>query len=265
MIEIVNNYRVIRLPDSQSQYYNDVVNNFNEFFDAVESNGMIDYSKPAIHTLRNWPFPVMLPSFCEPIESLQEYINHAKLQEGGVAIDGGGFAGITAMMMMNAVGESGTVICLEPDSVNAECIEYNFSKYKEMYGYCPTLVKKALWNNDGTLVFSQESAMGSSAVDIVGARANTINVDSITLSTLAADLDKVDYLKMDIEGAEIKAIEDRQFFNKFKPRVSIETHNAFGGMTTEGIKRYLTQYGYSFKEIRQFASPYSLIHAEYSQ
>jgi FkbM family methyltransferase len=69
--------------------------------------------------------------------------------------------------------------------------------------------------------------MGSSAVSIVGEHRGTISqVSSFTLNTIAKkyNLQKIDFIKCDIEGAESVVFKDSELFNKYRPRIVIELH-----------------------------------------
>jgi hypothetical protein len=96
--------------------------------------------------------------------------------------------------------------------------------------------------------------MGSSAVSIVGSRGQLNNVNCYTLSDICSifKLDKVDFIKCDIEGAEAYIFEDEEFFSKFKPKILLETHIVNGQFCDEICIEKLSKYGYNYKRIAQF-------------
>lgn len=75
------------------------------------------------------------------------------------------------------------------------------------------------------------------------------------LSTLAKkyNLEKVDFIKCDIEGGEMKVFKDKEFFKKYSPKIIIETHylHDYTEMTTPIVKNLLDKIGYSYKEVQQ--------------
>jgi hypothetical protein len=62
-------------------------------------------------------------------------------------------------------------------------------------------------------------------------RQGTVDVQKIPLTTIdhlvkELNLDRVDYIKMDIEGSEPRALEGAQeTLKKFKPRISVTTYH----------------------------------------
>lgn len=256
--KITKGTRSISIRKNQSEYIPDVENYFDIFFSAVdEKTKHLDFSKPRLTKLRGWDFPVWLPSYTEPVSELVQYLNHANLKSGDTAIDGGGFAGITAMLMALEVGPSGKVICIEPDPQNAECLTKNFNLFFENYGYAPTHINAALWSKDGSVIFSSDSAMGSSATEYVGERGEVIEVPCISLTTLTKDLPTINYVKLDIEGAEFEVLKDTNFWMTKRPRVSIECH---GNAPT--IEKRLNKMKYKTKELSQPGSQFVLLNGD---
>ncbi len=129
-----------------------------------------------------------------------------------------------------------------------ECLLVNTNKYERETSIHIPVLFSAVWSHSNGLNFSAERNMGSSAVEIVGRRGKIIRVQSVTLSDLAAGLSRVDFIKVDIEGAEVEIFKDAAFFEKYNPRMIVETH----GKGSEAIVRAaLESYGYTVKEIVQ--------------
>lgn len=257
MVVIKKGNRSITIAKNQEAYASDVENYFDTYFSAIDENEKhLDFSSPRLSNLKGWGFPVWLPSFTEPISELMHYIDHAQLKLGDTAIDGGGFAGITAMLLALEVGPSGNVLCIEPDIQNSECILKNFNEFNKVYGYTPKLINAALWNKNGKISFSSDCAMGSSAVDYIGKRGTIINVESITLEKLTEDFNEINYVKLDIEGAEVRVLEDKNFWITKKPRLSVECHS-----NVETVKRFLKRNNYQFIEVGQSGSQFPLLNA----
>lgn len=168
-------------------------------------------------------------------------------------IDLGAYSGLTSILFKEKVGSLGRVIALDADKQNIEACNKNFSLYKKLTSNNIDLVFGAIWNHCNGLSFSSEGNMGSSAVEIVGNRGQTEQVRSFTLSKIAkyANLDYIDFIKCDIEGAEAVIFEDGDFFNSYRPRIIIETHLVSGEETTEKCIRDLSKYGYICKRIIQ--------------
>lgn len=255
---ITNSSKSIIISDRQHQYSSDINRYFNEYFEAIDNDSnVLDFSQPKKFLLRGWNFEVWLPSFTESIKELHKYLDYSDIKSGDTIIDAGGFAGITSMLFANAVGQSGTVITIEADPTNVECIKKNFQEYRSRYGYSPVLIEGALWDTDGFVNFSAESAMGSAAVEYVGVRGDNINVKSYSLSAIAEQYETVNHMKIDIEGAELRVFNDVQFFKNHHPSLIIECH--FPSIATSILKPKLESYGYNVTIITQAESPFEMI------
>lgn len=257
-MRIENQGRAIILPDTQEAYRPEVESYFESYFGAVDEEVTeLDFTEPRLTKLHGLDIPVWLPSFTEPIAHLQRYIDFALLGPGDTAIDAGGYAGLTAMLLALQVGSKGSIITLEPDPVSAECARRNIFQFARRYGYGPTLIEAALWSSPGTLTFTNEGAMGSGATEFLRGRNETITVQAITLSDIAEQMRRVDYLKLDIEGAEGYALTDAGFFDAHHPRITVECHLDNGPQITE----LLQGHGYEVREVRQESSQYPLLEA----
>ena len=114
----------------------------------------------------------------------------------------------------------------------------------------------AAWGEDGEIEFSNEANMGASATSIVGkGRGLAKKVKSYKLSTIAKkyNLEKVDFIKCDIEGGEISVFKDAEFFKRYSPRIIVESH-LLGNLTTFTTDIFVSQlnkYGYACRELKQ--------------
>ena len=90
--------------------------------------------------------------------------------------------------------------------------------------------------------------MGSALVSIVGGyRGVTVKVQARTLMSLANEfgLGTVDFVKVDIEGAELLVVpQSAEFLTKYKPRLIIEGHAVNGVSTIEPLVEFLHSVGY---------------------
>ncbi len=133
-------------------------------------------------------------------------------------------------------------------------MESNFKLYKQINGRKIEFLAGAIWKDSNGMNFSNEGNMGSSAVSIVGESRGSIKfVNSFTLSDIADKfyLNKIDFIKCDIEGAEALIFEDEFFFNKYKPRIIVEPHIVNGVLTTDKVMSDLEKHGYKFNLIEQ--------------
>ena len=99
--------------------------------------------------------------------------------------------------------------------------------------------------------------MGSAISTYITGRGNNSDVSAVSLSSLATHLQGVDYVKIDIEGAEDEVLTDREFFQNYRPRISIECHRR----NEERIQATLTGYGYNTRVVTQASSLYPMVEA----
>ena len=112
----------------------------------------------------------------------------------------------------------GHVYAFEADELNHECAQINIDMAARVLGLKNiTLIHKAIWSHSEGVLFSNEGAMGSSAVNITGGgRGIERVVPSICLQDFFEQegLNKADFVKVDIEGCEIKMLESSASFLK---------------------------------------------------
>lgn len=104
----------------------------------------------------------------------------------------------------------------EADPNIAELLSSNIKNIKDI-----EVINKAIWvNNDGIEI----SLEGADAASIYGSE-NKVRVDSISLNKLMEDEERIEMLKIDIEGAESDVIIDcKENLNKVK-HIFIEYHS----------------------------------------
>lgn len=111
------------------------------------------------------------------------------------------------------------VVALEPEPVNAACIEKSFPE--EIARGRLVLVKAAAWDAPGTLHFGGTGLLGRvQAAD--GDATSLVPATTIDLTVDRLRLDRVDFIKMDIEGAERHALAGaRDTLARFGPRMAL--------------------------------------------
>ncbi len=238
----------------------DIINSFDYYLNSVypvndyNRNLLIDFSTPRYHNVIGYENqPILFPSLAEPVSTTSQYINFANLKNDSVVLDLGSYSGLTSMLFKDICTE-GVVIAVDADELNLKCMQSNFSLYKTINGKQIEFLAGAIWKDNQGLNFSNEGNMGSSAVSIIGERGGAMQfVNSFTLSDVADQfsLNKIDFIKCDVEGAEAVIFEDDKFFNRFKPRIIVEPHFVNGVLTTDIVKTHLKKYGYKFNLVEQ--------------
>jgi FkbM family methyltransferase len=146
------------------------------------------------------------------------------VRQGDVVIDVGAHLGTFTRVALRRGAR--VVVAVEPDPVNAVCLERTFAS--EIGSGRVRLVRAAAWHSPGSLAFA---VGGASQTGHVASSPNgrTALVRAVTLDDVVGELklDRVDFIKMDIEGAERHALAGaRHLLAAHKPRLAICIYHA---------------------------------------
>jgi FkbM family methyltransferase len=259
-IDFIRDKYIIRINYKHIIYSMDIIKSYDYFLNSVKpindynNNLLIDFSTPRYHEVIGYDNqPILFPSFAEPTSTTSQYINFANLRIDSVVLDLGAYSGLTSILFKNYC-KKGIVIAIDADELNLKCMESNFHLYETINEEKIHFLSGAIWKDSKGISFSNEGNMGSSAVSIIGERGGSTKfVNTFTLSDIANKfiLNRVDFIKCDIEGAEAVIFEDNDFFHKYKPRIIVEPHFVNGSLTTEKVMNQLKKYGYKFNLVEQ--------------
>lgn len=113
-----------------------------------------------------------------------------------------------------------------PEIIAVEPCALAYASLVRNVGSHPTtrLLQKALWSVAGPIPF-QEQADDSSHIERSDDAGQSGTVDAITLGSILADCDRdIDFLKIDIEGAEVEVLREARSFLPRVRRLSVEYH-----------------------------------------
>ena len=130
----------------------------------------------------------------------------AHVPAGGVFVDVGANVGTYAMPMARHVGESGTVIAIEPHPVTHARLAFNNAASRFTQA---RLVAAAAGASDGELMIETDGDnLGASHIVSSGASGKAIKVPSLRLQRILeqAGVSHVDALKIDVEGFEDRVL-----------------------------------------------------------
>jgi FkbM family methyltransferase len=143
--------------------------------------------------------------------------NLCQASPGDIIFDCGAFTGNTSMYFSKKVGRAGYVYSFEPSPGIYAKLKTNLRNYKNCSIY-PFAVSKS--NQD--VFFDANNSPGSSI------RESGITVGAVTLDSFAQDncIPRVDFIKMDIEGAEADAIEGaKAIIQRYTPKMALSAYH----------------------------------------
>jgi FkbM family methyltransferase len=129
------------------------------------------------------------------------------LQRGDHVVDIGGHIGYYAVMFGVAVGSTGRVIAIEPDPDNAAVLKMNVA-VNELDDVV-TVVEAGAGEKTSTaeLYRAESQNRGDHRMYPTGVDRDTVAVKVVAIDELTAGWDRVDLIKMDIQGYEPHALE----------------------------------------------------------
>jgi FkbM family methyltransferase len=155
------------------------------------------------------------------------------VREGDVVVDVGAHLGSFTRVALNRGAR--VVVAVEPDPVNTACLVRTFAP--EIAAGRVRLVKAAAWHSSGSLTFElgPSTQMGhvadashpAASHQTTGARRITVPAVTLDAAIEGLGIDRVDFVKMDIEGAERHALAGaRHLLATHKPRMAICIYHA---------------------------------------
>lgn len=152
-------------------------------------------------------------------EIFLEGVYKQNLPENAYIIDCGAHIGLSVIYLKN-ICPTARIVCFEPDEKNFTLLKKNIlSHHLENV----EAKQEAIWDENTSLHFIQDGNMGSKIGETTTSHSVTVKA-----TRLKDYLDeKVDFLKMDIEGAEYKVLKDISEKLENVKKMFIEYHGTF--------------------------------------
>lgn len=147
-----------------------------------------------------------------------------EIRPGDIVLDCGGFVGDWAHWVLRE--GAARVVIFEPAAGQIECIRRNLAG--PLQDGRAVLVTKGVWDREEqlTLTHWDDNPAGHSVVDQRSSRGETVQLTTIDAAIRELGLTRVDAVKMDIEGAEVRALRGaRETLNRFRPRLAVATEH----------------------------------------
>jgi FkbM family methyltransferase len=152
---------------------------------------------------------------------------NAHVSAGDVVIDCGAHIGGFTRVALRAGAR--LVVAIEPEKANIIAFRRNFPE--EIKKGRVILIEKGVWDKSGNLSLHLSNTGDSHSVVINQNAGMDESIRVITVDALAQELKlpKVDFIKMDIEGAELNALRgSRQVLKQWHPRLAISSYHKKG-------------------------------------
>ena len=148
---------------------------------------------------------------------LPGYLNMRKLKEGDSILDIGAFHGGFSVYASKIIGDKGKVFAFEPETQNITVLEKNI-KLNNCSNIIP--IKKGVWNKEEVLNFFGDGLEGK--IDKKGTKKIKVTDIDSELKKRKIKFSRINFVKMDIEGAEIEAIDGmKELLKKGSPFLAI--------------------------------------------
>ncbi|MFO0522637.1 MAG: FkbM family methyltransferase [bacterium] len=187
---------------------------------------------------------------CVVVQRQYEYNQdgvHVAAAEGDVVIDAGACWGDTTLYFADRVGSRGRVLAAEFIPSNLEILRKNVALNRPATDMID-IIEHPLWRTSGKRLWYVDWGPGSRVADDparfrADGECTTLSIDDLVRERGVA---KVDFIKMDIEGAECDALAGaREVLQRYRPKLAISLYHRPSDFVT--IPRYLDSLGMNYR------------------
>lgn len=184
--------------------------------------------------------------------SYSTYLKCYTPRKGDFILDCGAHIGNCAVLFSRLVGKEGLVIALEPFEESFNNLQNRIQRLRRRNIIA---INKGVWNNSGRLplkVFSDPVFCKIvENINVTIKHKEYKQIDCVTIDDLVNELElkRLDMIKMDIEGAEIEALQGSEnTLRNYSPCVAIASyHKRYDKPTYHKIEKILYSKGYCGK------------------
>jgi len=172
---------------------------------------------------------------CHPLSILQIFLLEQyaykkgdrviQVRPGDIVIDAGSCLGDSTLYFADKAGVGGRVYSFEFAPENLQILYKNIN-LNPQFAERIEVVSKALWNNAGEMLPYYSNGPATS---ILGTKPlNNLLVSTVTIDDFvnAEGIARLDFIKMDIEGSELRALQGaEETIRRFRPRLAISVYH----------------------------------------
>ena len=175
----------------------------------------------------------------------QDIRKYFKEFEKGIFVDVGANIGKYTIMISNQINNNGKIISIEPHPDNFKILKKNINLNK-----CKNVIPLnfACWNKKGTLkLFSHEDQPLLASAIKQSEKYVTVSAESLDNILKKVKIKNVDFVKLDVEGAESKVLEGMKTMLKSgKTKIIFE---AWNDKYVNDCRKILETYNYKIKQL----------------
>lgn len=183
------------------------------------------------------------------VKDIHRYEQYYTIASDDVVIDAGANHGYLSIYYGKKVGLSGKVYAFEPDEINIAEMKENIA----LNAVDNIQIQSELIWNENTQIAFYEAGTVSSSIHYKPENAKEILKDAITIDAFCEqqNLERLDFIKMDIEGAEIEAMDGLvTILEKFKPNFAIASYHWIDGKQTyAAVEAFFEKHNYPYKTV----------------
>lgn len=149
------------------------------------------------------------------------------VKKGDHVIDAGACFGDTALLFAHYAGTNGRVYSFEFVPNNLKILSRNLDVNPDLKERIK-LIKQPLWSEEGIPVYYESNGPGTKvSMQKISDKSSLVNTATIDSLVEQGNIEKVDFIKMDIEGAETNALVGAEkTIKKFKPKLAISLYHS---------------------------------------
>jgi FkbM family methyltransferase len=169
-----------------------------------------------------------------------------KAEKGDFVVDAGGCWGDTALYFANEVGEQGRVFTYEFIPSNLEILKTNLALNPDLQKRV-SLIEKPVWESSGEVMYYIDNGPGSTVYmeepPRYDGKTSSLSIDDMVEEYSVA---KIDFIKMDIEGAEPNALKGAlKTIRTFKPKLAIAIYHSMSDFIN--IPKFIHELGLGYE------------------
>lgn len=176
-----------------------------------------------------------------------EFVEEVKPRKGWMVVDVGAYVGVYTLKAARRVGSKGRVVALEPHPASFRLLKHNvelnhLENVKLLpYALASSKGRRKLYSPR----YRANASLNREYAELWDERLEAFEVECFSLVDLLdlLSIDRVDLLKLDVEGAELEILEASGEALKRIERLVIETHLDI--CSFEKLERLLVKYGFT--------------------